>query len=156
MTDNLFLSPVSSVVQLRPQLNYLDALDSIPKPTRGGGKARKDDGAEDQPADPEPRAVDVKIKAAAAEDKEAALVAGNLELLKKMQEEKWAEFEWIDAEVSRPGSLVVDFANSGDCRRKKLGMSTTGTCCITMSTGCRSCRLRSTRRITWTACLRRG
>ena len=106
MTDNLFLSPVSSVVQLRPQLHHLDALESIPKPTRG--KARKEDAEEDRPPEPEARAVDVKIKAAASEDKEAALVAGNLELLKKMQEERWAEFEWIDAEVSRPGSLVAD------------------------------------------------
>ncbi|RMJ21019.1 hypothetical protein PHISP_08114 [Aspergillus sp. HF37] len=97
--DNLFLSPVSSVVQLRPQLHHLDALDDIPKSTRGGGKSRKDDAGEDRPAESEARAVDVKIKAAASEDKEAALVAGNLELLKKMQEEKWAEFDWVDAET---------------------------------------------------------
>lgn len=70
----------------------------MPKSTRGGGK-RKDDAGEDRPAESEARAVDVKIKAAASEDKEAALVAGNLELLKKMQEEKWAEFDWVDAEV---------------------------------------------------------
>lgn len=98
LTDNLFLSPVSSVVQLRPQLHHLDALDDIPKSTRGGGK-RKDDAGEDRPAESEARAVDVKIKAAASEDKEAALVAGNLELLKKMQEEKWGKYEWVDAEV---------------------------------------------------------
>ena len=107
--DNLFLSPVSSVVQLRPLLHHLDALDSLPKPTRGG-KGRKDDTEEDRPTEPEARAVDVKIKAAASEDKEAALVAGNLELLKKMQEEKWAEYEWVDAEVSParfPGALGI-------------------------------------------------
>lgn len=89
----MFLSPVSAVVQLRPQLHHLDALDELPKK---GGKSRKEEGDE-----PEARAVDVKIKAAASEDSEAALVAGNLELLKKMQEEKWSEFDWVDAEVRR-------------------------------------------------------
>ena len=39
----------------------------------------------------------MKIKA--AEDGEAAMVAGNLELLKKMQDEKWSSYEWVDAEV---------------------------------------------------------
>lgn len=125
LTDNLFLSPVSSVVQLRPQLHHLDALDDIPKSTRGGGK-RKDDAGEDRPAESEARAVDVKIKAAASEDKEAALVAGNLELLKKMQEEKWAEFDWVDAEVCPLSTLILSFGSDWR-RRKKLGMSTTHT-----------------------------
>lgn len=91
----MFLSPVTSVVQLRPQLHHLDALDDAPR-ARGG---RKKDEGEDKPAESEARAVDVKIKAAASEDSEAALLAGNLELLKKMQEEKWASFDWVDAEV---------------------------------------------------------
>jgi hypothetical protein len=38
----------------------------------------------------------VKIKG--AEDG-GAILQGNLELLKKMQEEKWKKFEWVDAEV---------------------------------------------------------
>ena len=67
-------------------------MDELPKVrnTRGG---KKD---EDVPAEPEARAVDVKVKG--AED-QGALLAGNLELLKKMQQEKWRTFDWVDAEV---------------------------------------------------------
>lgn len=92
--ENLHLSPVSAVVQLHPQLHHLDAVDELPKAR--GGKARKE-GMEDDRGEPEARAIDVKIKA--AEDNEAAMVAGNLDLLKKMQEEKWGKYEWVDAEV---------------------------------------------------------
>lgn len=82
-------------MQLHPQLHHLDALDEMP--TKGKGKARKE-GEEDRPGESEARAIDVKIKA--AEDGEAAQVAGNLDLLKKMQDEKWKDYEWVDAEVS--------------------------------------------------------
>jgi hypothetical protein len=67
-------------------------MDEIPKGR--GSKGKKDD--EDRPAEPEARAIDVKIKG--AEDG-GAILQGNLELLKKMQEEKWKKFEWVDAEV---------------------------------------------------------
>ncbi|KAM0096469.1 hypothetical protein ACP6JD_000232 [Aspergillus fumigatus] len=76
---------------LHPQLHHIDALDEIP--AKGRVKARKE-GEEEQT---EARAIDVKIKA--AEDAEAAMVAGNLELLKKMQDEKWTMYEWVDAET---------------------------------------------------------
>ena len=103
--ENLHLSPVSAVVQLHPQLHHLDALDEIP--TKGKGKARKE-GEEDRPGESEARAIDVKIKA--AEDGEAAQVAGNLDLLKKMQDEKWKDYEWVDAEVS---SWIYVFPGGG-------------------------------------------
>lgn len=103
-TENLHLSPVSAVVQLHPQLHHLDALDEVPKGR--GGKARKE--GDDDRAETEARAIDVKIKA--AEDNEAIQVAGNLDLLKKMQEEKWRTYEWVDAEVcSSLGSLLSFF-----------------------------------------------
>ncbi|KAJ6113502.1 hypothetical protein N7523_006819 [Penicillium sp. IBT 18751x] len=89
---NLHLSPVSAVVQLHPQLHHLDALDEAPKGR--GSKGKRDD--EDRPAEPEARAIDVKIKG--AEDG-GAVLQGNLELLKKMQEERWKKFEWVDAET---------------------------------------------------------
>lgn len=91
--ENLHLSPVSAVVQLHPQLHHLDAMDEMPKGR--GLKNKKDD--DERPNDAEARAIDVKIKG--AEDGGAMLV-GNLDLLKRMQEEKWKTFEWIDAEVS--------------------------------------------------------
>ncbi|KAI9930307.1 hypothetical protein ASPWEDRAFT_39143 [Aspergillus wentii DTO 134E9] len=90
---NLHLSPVSAVVQLQPQLHHLDALEEIPSKARG--KARNE-GNEEKSAEAEGRTIDVKIKA--AEDGEQAMVAGNLELLKQMQDEKWNSYDWVDAE----------------------------------------------------------
>lgn len=63
-------------------------------PKGRGSKGKKDD--EERPAEAEARAVDVKIKG--AEDGGAMLV-GNLDLLKRMQDEKWKKFDWVDAEV---------------------------------------------------------
>ncbi|KAJ5159800.1 uncharacterized protein N7482_006804 [Penicillium canariense] len=88
---NLHLSPVTAVVQLHPQLHHLDALDEMPK---GRAKGKKDD--EERPAEIEARAIDVKIKG--AEDG-GAVLHGNLDLLKRMQEEKWKTFDWVDAET---------------------------------------------------------
>ncbi|CAK42531.1 uncharacterized protein An15g05780 [Aspergillus niger] len=102
--DKLHLSPVSAVVQLHPQLHHLDALDEMP--TKGKGKARKE-GEEDRPGESEARAIDVKIKA--AEDGEAAQVAGNLDLLKKMQDEKWKDYEWVDAETEESWQLYENY-----------------------------------------------
>lgn len=67
-------------------------MDEMPKGR--GLKNKKDD--DERPNDSEARAIDVKIKG--AEDGGAMLV-GNLDLLKRMQEEKWKTFDWIDAEV---------------------------------------------------------
>ncbi|OJJ51135.1 hypothetical protein ASPZODRAFT_127154 [Penicilliopsis zonata CBS 506.65] len=90
---NLHLSPVSAVVQLHPQLHHIDALEEMSK---GRGSKGKKDGDEERSAETEARAIDVKIKA--AEDGEA-VTAGNLELLKQMQDEKWKTYDWVDAET---------------------------------------------------------
>ena len=103
---NLHLSPVTAVVQLHPQLHHLDALDEIPAKGRGGKGARKE-GEEERPAESEARAIDVKIKA--AEEGGAAVVAGNLDLLKQMQDEKWGRYEWVDAEVGPSFSFLSIF-----------------------------------------------
>ncbi|KAL2818191.1 hypothetical protein BDW59DRAFT_165638 [Aspergillus cavernicola] len=89
--DKLHLSPVTAVVQLHPQLHHLDAMDEMPKGR--GGKGRKE-GEEERP-EPEARTIDVKVKG--SEDKEI-VVAGNLDLLKQMQDEKWKGYDWVDAE----------------------------------------------------------
>ena len=68
-------------------------MDEMPKAR--AGKSRKE-GEEDR-AEPEARAVDVKVKG--AEDREV-MMPGNLDLLKKMQEEQWKTYDWVDAEVS--------------------------------------------------------
>ncbi|KAJ5165895.1 hypothetical protein N7492_006191 [Penicillium capsulatum] len=99
---NLHLSPVSAVVQLQAQLHHLDALDEMPK--KGGPKNKKDD--DERPAESEARAIDVKVKG--AEDG-GAMLAGNLDLLKRMQEEKWKTFEWVDAETEESWFTYENF-----------------------------------------------
>lgn len=58
-----------------------------------GRKDLEEDGAAVQA---EARAVDVKVKSAEAGE---AAPAGNIELLKKIQDDKWESYEWFDAEV---------------------------------------------------------
>lgn len=74
-------------------------MDELPKAR--GAKGKKED--EERPAETEARAIDVKVKG--AEDG-GAMLHGNLDLLKRMQEEQWRSFEWVDAEVS-VSSLVI-------------------------------------------------
>lgn len=58
-----------------------------------GRKDLEEDGAAVQA---EARAVDVKVKSTEAGE---AAPAGNIELLKKIQDDKWESYEWFDAEV---------------------------------------------------------
>ncbi|KAJ6036722.1 hypothetical protein N7540_001001 [Penicillium herquei] len=98
---NLHLSPVTAVVQLQPQVHHLDAMDELPKGR--GGKGKKE---EEERTEPEARAIDVKVKGA---EEGGAMLAGNLELLKRMQEEKWKKFDWIDAETEESWYTYENF-----------------------------------------------
>ncbi|KAL1969646.1 hypothetical protein VTN77DRAFT_8199 [Rasamsonia byssochlamydoides] len=92
---NLHLSPVSAVVQLRPQLHHLDAAEELSSRTRAA-RARKDVDDDAAQREAEARVIDVKVKSAEGGE---AVVGGNIELLKKMQDEKWETYEWVDAET---------------------------------------------------------
>jgi hypothetical protein len=103
--EEFHLAPLSSVVQLRPQLHHLDAFDDVAKGrVASSARARKDadGGGEDvggsRVVEHEARAVDMKVKSAEGGDDTA--VKGNNELLKRMQDEKWERFSWIDEKVS--------------------------------------------------------
>lgn len=56
----------------------------------------KKDNDDDAGRDGEAKAVDVKVKSAEAGE---AAPAGNIELLKRIQDERWQSYEWLDAEV---------------------------------------------------------
>ncbi|KAI5305646.1 hypothetical protein KEM56_003770 [Ascosphaera pollenicola] len=85
--DNQFhLSPLSGVVQLRPQLHHLDALDEVSLQKKAASKGKGED------AETEARAIDMRVKSA---EKETGGQSNN-ELLKKIQEEKWERINWID------------------------------------------------------------
>ncbi|KAH8696543.1 DNA-directed RNA polymerase III subunit Rpc5 [Talaromyces proteolyticus] len=89
-----FFSPVSAVVQLRPQLHHLDAMEETSKARAMRG--RKDTEEEAAVREPEARPVDVKVKPAEGGE---SVVSGNIELLKNMQEERWESLEWVDADT---------------------------------------------------------
>lgn len=77
-------------MQLRPQLHHLDALDEISLQKKAASKGKGEDG------ETEARAIDMRVKSA---EKETGGQSNN-ELLKKIQEEKWERFNWIDENVS--------------------------------------------------------
>lgn len=97
--ENLFLSPVSAVVQLRPQLHHIDAFDETSKLRMLRGKK---DIEEDVPREAEARPVDVKIKTSEASE---SAVPPNVKLLRDIQDEQWEYYTWIDAEVRLSLSL---------------------------------------------------
>lgn len=87
--DQLHLAPLSAVVQLRPQLHHLDAYDEVTVKSKSA-KSKQEEG------DTEARAIDMKVKSAEGDTGGQS----NNELLKKMQDEKWEKYEWIDENVS--------------------------------------------------------
>ncbi|KAK2763280.1 hypothetical protein FQN54_009916 [Arachnomyces sp. PD_36] len=100
--DELHLAPLSAVVQLRPQLHHLDAFDDVTKwKTTSSSRSRKDATVDDTdptpraaPTEPEARTIDMKVKSAES-DPDPSL-KGNNDLLKRMQDEKWDTYNWID------------------------------------------------------------
>lgn len=85
-----------------------------------GRKDLEEDGAAVQA---EARAVDVKVKSTEAGE---AAPAGNIELLKKIQDDKWESYEWFDAEVRCPDIYIhVSLnlrANESANRARKHGL----------------------------------
>jgi hypothetical protein len=61
------------------------------------GKPALDEDSAVRPAEPEARAIDMKIKSAEGEE---VNITGNNDLLKKMQDERWEIYAWIDENVS--------------------------------------------------------
>ncbi|KAL1952640.1 hypothetical protein VTO42DRAFT_4579 [Malbranchea cinnamomea] len=84
--NQLHLAPLSAVVQLRPQLHHLDAFDEITVKAKASKAKQAEEG------EPEARAIDVKVKSAEGDTGGQS----NNELLKRIQEEKWEKYEWID------------------------------------------------------------
>lgn len=104
-TDELHLAPLSAVVQLRPQLHHLDAFDEVAIKSKAIAKARKDLDEEAGPRNaPEARAIDVKVKSAEAEQNRGQR---NNDLLKRMQDEKWDKYTWVDENVSLSFSISL-------------------------------------------------
>ncbi|KAI1915495.1 hypothetical protein LOZ39_001107 [Ophidiomyces ophidiicola] len=104
--DELHLAPLSAIVQLRPQLHHLDAYDEISAKGKSTTRAKKEEEDGGPRNAPEARAIDVKVKSAEAEPTGGQR---NNELLKRMQDEKWEKYWWIDENASSPeqGSFFI-------------------------------------------------
>lgn len=88
--DALHLSQVDGVVQLRPQLHHLDAVNEMNRTAKFQVKA------EDAPARTEARAVEMRVKSADGEDLNMKKKA---QLLQAIQTEKWQKYGYKDAYV---------------------------------------------------------
>lgn len=117
-------------------------------PKAKGLRGKKDD--DERPApETEARAIDIKVKA--AEDGETTQTAGNLDILKQMQEEKWTKYGWIDAEVR---SIEIFFYECSpltafDCRRRNRGTHMRALCFMTKALGLKPWKLALIRKSTW-------
>lgn len=118
------------MVQLRPQLHHLDAYDDVVKgKTSARGKKDMDDDAAPRAVEPEARTIDMKVKSAEGDNDTA--IKGNNDLLKRMQDEKWDKYNWIDEMVSIPQPSVTLNKHSNDMyRTKNHGINTKITCLI--------------------------
>ncbi|EGC47636.1 conserved hypothetical protein [Histoplasma capsulatum var. duboisii H88] len=93
--NELHLAPLSAVVQLRSQLHHLDAFDEVSarNKTIAKGKRDADEEGGSRAVQTEARAIDMKVKSAEAE---TGNIASNNGLLRRMHEEKWEKYTWID------------------------------------------------------------
>ncbi len=96
-TENIFLSKLDAMVQLRPQFNHLDALGDLEKPAMN----YRSKGAAEIPNDePQARAVNMTVKSTEGEETDLYGDMGETaKLLKAMREESWQRLTWIDSEV---------------------------------------------------------
>jgi hypothetical protein len=91
---DLYLSPVSAIVQLRPQLHHVGAIEELSKGRAARVKKELDD---DTGAQTEARVIDVKLKSTEGDED---FEHGNNKLLKNIHAEPWEFHEWMDSEVS--------------------------------------------------------
>lgn len=110
MLDQLHLTPATSLINLRPQLHYVDALAEQerlsrarenasaagPGPGAGGAAAGKE-GAGPQGPGGAAKAIHMSIKSAGAEGGEA-VVDTMIERLRKVQVEQWSKLHYEDEE----------------------------------------------------------
>jgi hypothetical protein len=107
--NSLHLSHLDALVQVRPQLPHLDASDELER-NRGAvaiARAKGKDGIPNgdipqaplagQPARPESKAVDIKLKSSSPSSHNNDLGTNtNAKLLRAIQQEPWQTYQWID------------------------------------------------------------
>ena len=117
-TDQLHLTPVDSIAQLRPQFHHLDA---VVEQEKASSRTQRDMGSTARPA--EPRAVQMTAKSTDVDE-----VDNNKEIaktLKAAQEEAWTRLQYADENVSQirssPGSFVLSMVAKPPPEPGRLG-----------------------------------
>ena len=99
-TDQLHMTPIDSLAQLRPQFHHLDALV---EQERAAARPQRDPGAAGRVQ--EARAVQMTAKSADADDMDTAEV---IKTLKAAQEENWKRLMYADEDVRTRPALHLD------------------------------------------------
>lgn len=106
--NSLHLSHLDALVQVRPQLPHLDAVDELERNrgTAALARAKGKDGIvlgdisappAGQSARPESKAIDIKLKSGGPSSHNNDLGTNiNAQLLRAIQQEPWQTFDWID------------------------------------------------------------
>ncbi|KAK5264857.1 hypothetical protein LTR99_009063 [Exophiala xenobiotica] len=95
--DQLHLSHVDAVVQMRPQLHHIDAEDEITQKRLQANtpNARQKPGLETPAPKVESRAIEIKIKDNKEDNRDRSLNE-NARLLRDIQVDDWQHHEWVD------------------------------------------------------------
>lgn len=107
--NQIHLSHLDAVVQMRPQLHHIDAQEELnqkrAQSSTGPAAARQRPGANGVPGKVESKAIEIKIKDTKDDPKDRSLNE-NAKSLRDIQVEVWDEHEWIDEEdvVAREAS----------------------------------------------------
>lgn len=98
MEDNeIHLTHLDGVVQMRPQLHHLDAAEEAKRKAETASRSKQPvDGV---PTKLETKAIEMKIKDGKEDLKDRSLNA-NAQLLREIQAEKWVKHEWLEADES--------------------------------------------------------
>ncbi len=88
VADQLHLTPIHSIAQLRPQFHHLDA---VVEQEKAASRPPRDPNYQ-----PAPRAVQMMVKSADGEDVDTAEITRTL---KAAQEEDWTRMQYADQDV---------------------------------------------------------
>lgn len=91
--DEIHLTHLDGVVQMRPQLHHLDAAEEAKRKADTAGKTKQP--LDGMPTKLETKAIEMKIKDSKEDPKDRSLNA-NAQLLRDIQADKWVKHEWLD------------------------------------------------------------
>lgn len=96
--QQMHLTHLDSVVQMRPQLHHIDAEDEIKRrlpPSGSTAPGRPKTAADGQPGKIESKAIEIKLKDNKDDSKDRSL-NDNAKMLRDIQTDEWEDYHWVD------------------------------------------------------------